>query len=133
MGAIQKLEDKYYTQTFHSTNPHSKSKGVSIMLHKNAGLVISQQYVDSNGRFLCLKGQWKGTPITLAKVYIPNSAQVSFCQHLVEQLKGFAQGCIILGGDFNLSLNPSQDTSDGTSSLPYKKKTLLTSLALVDP
>lgn len=74
--------------------------------------------------------------MNLEKVYFPNAAQVSFCQYMIEELKGFAQGCIILRGDLNVPLNPSQDTSDGTSSLPYKKlkkiKTLLSSLTLVD-
>lgn len=57
-GAVQKIGDKYYPQVFHATNPDPKTKGVSILIHKNARVDISQQHVDPQGRFLFLKGQW---------------------------------------------------------------------------
>lgn len=76
-----------------------------------------------------------GIPI-LENVYFPNVAQVTFCRRIVDELKSFATGCLVLRDDFNTALNPLQDTSDGKSSLPYKKlrkiKTLLISLTLVD-
>lgn len=75
-------------------------------------------------------------PITLADVYFPNSAQVTFCKRVIDELKSFATGYIVFGGDFNLALNPLQDTSDDKSSVPYKKlrkiKTLHASLTLID-
>lgn len=135
-GNIPKLHDKQYTQVFHATNSISRSKGVSILLHKNSEIVISQQLTDTEGRYIFLKGNWAGTPITLANVYFPNSAQITFCQRVIDELKSFATDCIVFGGDFNLALNPLQDTSDGKSSVPYKKlrkiKTLLASLTLID-
>lgn len=135
-GTAPKITDKHYTQVFHATNPTSKSKGVSILIHKNAVIIISQRQADTEGRYSFFKGHWGGTPITLANVYFPNAAQVTFCQQLVDELKGFTLGCLVLGGDFNLALNPLQDSSDGKSSMPYKKlckiKKLLTSLTLID-
>lgn len=59
------------------------------MLHKNAGIDISQQYADPHGRFLFLKGQRAGMPITLVNVYFPNTAHVSFCQTMIEETKEF--------------------------------------------
>lgn len=124
-GTVPILHDKHYPHIFHATNPISKSKGISSLLHKNADFTISQQQADTEGRYLFLKGHLAGNPIT-----------VTFCQYLIDELKSFASGYIVLGGAFNIALNPLQDASDGKSGLPYNKlrkiKTILTSLTLVD-
>lgn len=78
-GTVPKLQDKHYPHAYHATNSTSKSKGVSILLHKNTDFIVSQQQADTEGRYIFLKGHWAGTPITLANVYIPNTAQVTFC------------------------------------------------------
>lgn len=58
--------------------------------------------------------------MTLANVYFPNSAHISFCNCIIDELKWFASGCLIVGGDFNIPLNPLLDTSSGTSCISYK-------------
>lgn len=74
--------------------------------------------------------------MTLAKVYFPNSAHISVCNCIVDELKWFASGCLIKGGDFNISLNPLLDTSSGTTGISYRVleiiKCLLHSLFQVD-
>lgn len=46
---------------------------------------------------------------------------------------GFASGVLILGGDFNVTLNPGVDSSSGSSCIPYRAlkrlKVLLNSLS----
>lgn len=75
-------------------------------------------------------------PNTIANVYFSNKAHLTFCKPLVHQLKGFTSECLILGGDFNIPLNPLLDTSTGKTSIRYKTlkqiKSLLHSLQLVD-
>lgn len=75
-------------------------------------------------------------PLTLANVYFPNKACAQFCRRFIEELKSFASGCIIQGGDFNVALNPLQDTSSGNSSLTYcilkNIKMSLQSLTVID-
>lgn len=57
-------------------------------------------------------------------------------RHIVDELKLFSSGCIILGGDYNAPLNPLMDTSTGTLCVRFrvlkKMKDLLRSLMLVD-
>lgn len=49
---------------------------------------------------------------------------------------GFSSGCLILGGDFNVPLNPLVDTSNGKTCIVYKilkrLKAMLQSLQLID-
>lgn len=55
----------------------------------------------------------------LANVYVPNSKQALFYRSTLKILSDFQEGIFILGGDFNVPLNPIQDTSTGTSSIFY--------------
>lgn len=55
---------------------------------------------------------------------------------MLTELKGFSSGCLILGGDLNVPLNPLIDTSSGKTYMTYKIlkqiKLLLNSLQLID-
>lgn len=133
---IPKLTDNIYTKAYHSTNPLAKTKGVSILLNKDAPFELKHQLIDPEGRYLFLKGTWEGSPITLANVYFPNTSHVPFCGKIIEELKWFAEGCVLLGGDFNIPLSPLRDTYSGHTHVSYRllkrMKTLLQSLTLVD-
>lgn len=107
---VPKFTDNIYTEMYHSTNPLAKTTGVSILINKNSPFKLHQQLIDPEGRYLLLKGDWAGAPITLANVYFPNTAHIPFCRKITDELKWFAEGCIILGGDFNIPLSPHKDT-----------------------
>lgn len=68
--------------------------------------------------------------------YFPNESHIIFCQLIIDELKSFAEVCILLGGDFNIPLNPNQDASSDKSYITYRIltsiKTLLKSLTLID-
>lgn len=113
--SITKLQDHYYPTAFHTTTSTSKSKGVSTLLAKNCPFQLTETLADVNGRYLFLKGTLFGQSHT--NVYALNSQQVTFFRELTNTLTAFQDGIIILGGDLNVSLNPLQDTSTGTSSL----------------
>lgn len=132
---IPKLTNNLFTKAYHATNPLAKTKGVTILINKNSSL-NTNIHSDPEGRYIFLKGNWEGSPITLANVYFPNKAHITFCTKIINKLKWFAEGCIILGGDFNIPLSPLQDTSTGYSHVSYKIlkriKVLLQLLALID-
>lgn len=69
---VPKLTDSFFTQTYHATNNLAKSKGVSILISRDASFEVTDKIVDPEGRFLFLKGNCSGTPMTLANVYFPN-------------------------------------------------------------
>lgn len=67
-----------------------------------------------------LKGTLHNKPITLANIYAPNKQQVTFFRETLQSLTEFYSGVLVVGGDFNVALNPQQDSSTGTTSLPYR-------------
>lgn len=121
---------------FHAPNPLAKTKCVAILLSKNSNFSVTDQTADLEGRYLFLKGSLNGQQTTLANVYFPNKAHISFCRKVVDELKWFSAGMVILGGDFKIPLNPLQDTSNGQTSIAYKTikhiKSMLNSLMLMD-
>lgn len=133
---IPKLTSPQFPRAFHATTPDSKSKGVTILIGRDTPFKLNEQLCDPEGRFVFLKGTYNDLPLTLANVYFPNKSHITFCQLIVRRLQEFADGCIILGGDFNVPLNPLLDTSNGRTCITYKIlkkiKSLLHKLQLVD-
>lgn len=131
---IPKLNDKRFPLSFHATNPEGKTKGVSILIAKQTPFQVLDTLLHPEGRYIFLKGKLRSHPITIANIYAPNTKQVAFVRKIKDLLTTFASGILILGGDFNIPLNPFLDTSSGTSSLPYRalKRIKLQELMLHD-
>lgn len=112
------LQNKFYPLAYHLTNPMTKSKGVSILISSKILWRTQDTLVDPTGRYIFLRGLVGEIQITLATIYAPNENQVSFLDGTLGKLQNFTRGQLILGGDFNVPLIPSADTSSGTSSIP---------------
>lgn len=91
---------------------------------------------DTLGRYLFIKGTLYGRSYTIANIYDPNTKQVPFFCSVFYQLTAFQQGALIVGGDFNVPLSPSLDTSNGSTCLTYRAlraiKSQLSTLTLHD-
>uniref|UniRef100_A0A8C5Q9K7 Endonuclease/exonuclease/phosphatase domain-containing protein n=1 Tax=Leptobrachium leishanense TaxID=445787 RepID=A0A8C5Q9K7_9ANUR len=55
---------------------------------------------------------------TFANIYAPNKSQHKFLAKFLTTLNDFTEGCLVLGGDINLPLDPLRDTSSGRSAVP---------------
>lgn len=115
---FQYLRNKLYPLSYHSTNPTTKSKGVSVFISNNTPWQCQDSLIDTSGRYIFLKGLLGGIQVTLSTIYAPNENQASFLDGVLGKLQDFKTGHLILGGDFNIPLIPSADTSMGTSSIP---------------
>lgn len=73
--------------------------------------------MDTLGRYLFVKGQIGQQIYTFANVYLPNLAKVSYLEWLMPMVEEFAEGILILGCDFNLTLEPGVDASGGSWSI----------------
>lgn len=80
---IPTLPNNYLTKMYQSTNALAKTKGVSILLSKDANISIMDHLIDPEGRYMFLKGSWAGKN-PLAIVYFPNKVHITFCQHLLD-------------------------------------------------
>lgn len=128
-GNLPILKNKFYPTVYHSTFGPTKSRGVSILISRSVPWKCAEVKTDPEGRFLFIRGDIGGVEVTLANVYAPNSQQDHFIARTLDTLKNFTKGQLILGGDFNVSLIPSEDTSSGNSSVtPKARKRIARSL-----
>lgn len=123
------LQNRAFSRAYHSTNFHSKSKGASILISSRLPWQFQEMLVDPEGRYVFLKGLIGGIQFTLATLYAPNEHQDKFLRHLIDKLMTYKQGQLILGGDLNVPLIPSVDTSSGnSSSSPSSRKRITQAL-----
>uniref|UniRef100_A0A8C5MWS0 Reverse transcriptase domain-containing protein n=1 Tax=Leptobrachium leishanense TaxID=445787 RepID=A0A8C5MWS0_9ANUR len=111
------LKSRMYTEAYHST-AQTKSRGVSILFHKDWTFVCSAQYVDPLGRLVILVGTLNELPITIANLYLPNKNKISYLQKAYGRVKKISSGTLFLCGDFNCTPDPDVDTQ---SSHPSSK------------
>lgn len=95
-------------------------KGVSFVISKYLPLQITDSIVDEDGRYIFLKCSHWDKPLILANIYSPNKSQVAFFRKIAWTLSAFQSGLLIMGGDFNVALNPLEDTSTETSYILYR-------------
>lgn len=116
-----KLFSKRYPTWYYSLSDIHKAKGVAIGLSCNTAFKLDKMLRDPMGRFLFLKGSLGSMPCTLANLYAPNRDQAGFLTTTLKKLRDFAQGCVLLAGDFNVPLEPCIDTSKGRSSISHNR------------
>lgn len=79
---IPRLTDSHFSEAHHATNTLTKSKGVTILISKDANFELTDKLADPEGRYLLIKGKHNGIPTTLANVYFPNTSHLTFCRSL---------------------------------------------------
>ena len=107
---------------FFSHGPNH-SCGVAILVHKSFDFKLISSCADNGGRYLILGTIIQDTPFLLINTYAPSkpSNQSSFFLSLseltpVEALR--ESNCkFVIGGDFNVALQPSLDRSGGNTTL----------------
>ncbi|KAM9316158.1 uncharacterized protein PAF06_007135 [Gastrophryne carolinensis] len=118
VGRTHNVSNRYYKTQYHSLSPDSKSRGVTILLDGSLPWTHLATLQDPEGRFLFVRGTLFSLRVTLATCYCPNSNQAKFIRSALNKLDGFAEGVLLLGGDFNTVLDPPWDTSRGSSHTP---------------
>lgn len=133
---VPKLHNSFYPTVFHATNNTSKSKGVSILISKNCPFQVQDTVLDTNACYIFLRGKLHNKPVMLSNIYAPNKQQVPFFSNTLQRLTSFYKGMLVVGGDLNLALYPSLDSSSGSSTITYRAlraiKTQLATLTLHD-
>uniref|UniRef100_A0A803JT41 exodeoxyribonuclease III n=1 Tax=Xenopus tropicalis TaxID=8364 RepID=A0A803JT41_XENTR len=133
---IPKWYDKLYSAIIHSTPQPTKVRGTAIVLSNDLHLEILSTKIDPQGNYTFLKGKLNSVTYTFASIYLSNKEQVDIMNKIHDTLLLFAEGTLIVGGDFNTPLEPRLDCSTGATSLPFKQikriKQQLYSLQLSD-
>lgn len=115
----------------------SRSRGVAILLHKAIPFVHVKRISDDTGRFIIVMGQIYDTKVIFANVYGPNWDDEVFFKRFFSTLPDSSQYHLILGGDFNCSLNPCLDRSSSTPAAQSKSakviEAFMSEFNIVDP
>lgn len=112
-----------------------KSKGTAIAIHKSCPFQPLDNKIDPQGRYVFLKGSVAVQTYTFATIYAPNTNQLTFIDSTLALLAEFREGLLVLGGDLNMSPDPSLDTSHTRSPhsfafLKHFRKTIQSHLLL---
>ena len=94
----------------------ANSKGVAILCKKTLNYEIHNLCNDDNGRFMILYCTINNHKVLLANVYAPNDDDPQFISAFVKEVTKFTPEYHIIGGDFNLVLDPTIDRQGQTSS-----------------
>lgn len=91
---------------------------------------------DKEGRYIFIKGYLEGALTTIINVYAPPGSEWKFYELIFELITVEAEGILILGGDLNIRLNPSLDSSNpqipGLSKITKKIKVIMKETGLLD-
>lgn len=112
-GSTPRLPCFPFNQWFQSTSPIRGARGVTIAINRTVPFLLVEVERDLEGRFLCVKGRMQNQCYTFTSIYAPNNGTVDFISKTLKKLEKLREGILILGGDFNLTLDPEMDTSSG--------------------
>lgn len=117
----------------HGTN---FSKGVAILFNRLNSAEKLQVTIDLNGRFVIMELRIENIEFLLINVYGPNEDDSSFYIRLFELIENKQNNAIIMGGDFNTSLDPEKDLLGNRGLNHVRKreviKNFLDKMGLVD-
>ncbi|CAH2251513.1 Hypothetical predicted protein, partial [Pelobates cultripes] len=74
-GCAPKLRNRYYPNNFFSNHNTARRAGVAIVLSANLDFRELDRMIDTQGRFIFLKGTIADKLYTLVSIYVPNTNQ----------------------------------------------------------
>lgn len=130
-----KLE-KWKFKQFSSSCPQSSKRGVAILISNRVHFECISEKKDREGRYVLIKGYIEGILTTFINVYAPPGSEWKFYKHVFELITVEAEGVLILGGDLNIRLNSSMDSSNphlmGINKLTKSVKVMMKDLGILD-
>ena len=92
----------------------SNSAGVAILTKPGSPIKIERTYPDREGRYIVCTAKYENTNFTLANIYAPNQDCPLFFKHVFKLVDKNVNENVIIGGDFNLTLNEKIDHHDSS-------------------
>ena len=116
---IALLQDTYWTPQLNNYIT-SEWGEVAILFNNTFEFEVKSTKIDINGNYLFLEVELSGIlTVILGSIYGPNNDNPDFYHGLDALLKEFENPNVIMGGDWNFTLNQEID------NLHYKKTTIL--------
>lgn len=109
-SSIPGLPQNIMKQWYHAVSPIASAREVTNAFKKSCPWLMEALQSDPEGRFLFVKGVLHGKRYTFASIYAPNEESVNFLVKTFRKLEEFKEGRLVVGGDFNIVLDPSIGT-----------------------
>ena len=132
----EKLKRMGFTHLFFSSYKSGRRRGVATLISNKLNFEKVSEMADKEGRFILVRGNIDGNPVTLLNVYAPPGSGMCFFQKIINIMITETKGLLICGGDLNIHLQPEFDSSSKktheTKSLHRKVNTLFKEVDLID-
>lgn len=108
-----------------TANYNSRQRGVAILINNKVKFNHNKSISDPEGRYIIINISIDNNPLTIANLYGPNNDDPSFFHSFFSILKNLPSSDLIIGGDFNTTLDPTIDKSNVTGNRTHKSTTVL--------
>uniref|UniRef100_A0A8C5MYX6 Endonuclease/exonuclease/phosphatase domain-containing protein n=2 Tax=Leptobrachium leishanense TaxID=445787 RepID=A0A8C5MYX6_9ANUR len=112
------LRSASYPLGFFGNYREGKSRGVAVLFAKHVPFQLLAHKADDEGRYVMVKGTIGEQLYTFVSIYLPNRRQHIALKKIMSVVTDFQDGNLVVGGDFNLPLDPKLDTSRGSTCVP---------------
>ena len=105
----------------------SRSKGVAILFNENPQICykINSIFRDDQGRILIVDIDVNDHHFTLANIYGPNTDDPDFFSFVFDKIRSSSQTNLLLGGDFNITLDDELDKHGGPAHMNRKAREII--------
>ena len=107
----------YWKGSIYCAHGNTNSKGVAILFHPSMSHELLDKQDDKNGRYLIIRVKILEEIFVFANCYLPTKnnerEQCAVLREVIDVLNNFANDTLIIGGDFNVTLNPFLEKSGG--------------------
>lgn len=134
---VHRFQNKHF-KVLASSCVTNKTKGVLILVNRKLSLTLHNTGGDSEGRFCYAYLTLNNNKFCFASLYGPNDFDQTFFDYAKLELLQFGDTKLVLGGDFNLTVDPTLDKSHQSPqlrippSLSYLHN-FMSDLNIVDP
>lgn len=105
-----RLRTRWIKDVYHTTFS-TKSRGTAILMRKGIPFTHNKTIADKEGRYLVVIGEIYNISLTLVNLYASNIDNPSFFKKVFALIPDISQTNLIIGGDFNTTLDPYLDRS----------------------
>lgn len=99
-GEHEKLKKSWADKVYYSSHRSGRSKGVSILIHRQINFTQTLVHKDTEGRYVLVNGLIDGREVSLLNVYAPNEDEPGFIRILFDIILQYSTGLLLMGGDF---------------------------------
>lgn len=131
----KKFEKLGFRNTYYSSFEKGNKRGVAILVSNRVNFQFTSQIADKEGQYLLVKCFIDHKELTLLNVYRPPGYDKQLIKKIFNLISEDASGVLICGGDWNVCLNPSLDSTNQTKKMQpealYIRK-LLKEIGMID-